>query len=242
MRLYLLRFGTMQPGNIPVAGYLVQTDDGTNVLVDTGWPRTYVNDPQHPPGLTLEIEQEDTVVVCLASLGLTPSDIDFLICSHLDDDHSGNHDLFPDAELIVQRSHYDLATSGHPRFSANRHVWDHPGLRYRLIDGDIELLPGVHLLETSGHVPGHQSVLVVLPQTGPIVLAIDAVMDQSMADAETREMWVTDWIETSQDEARVRKSTRKIAEIAESQGAAFFIYGHDAKQWTELRIAPEFYE
>lgn len=40
-----------------------------------------------------------------------------------------------------------------------------PG-RIRLVDGDTELLPGLELIETSGHVPGHQSVLVRLPKTG----------------------------------------------------------------------------
>ena len=47
--------------------------------------------------------------------------------------------------------------------------------RIRLVDGDTELLPGLELIETSGHVPGHQSVLVRLPKTGAILLPIDAV-------------------------------------------------------------------
>src|SRR5512135_801914 len=58
--------------------------------------------------------------------------------------------------------------------------FDHPALRYRLIEGDTELRPGLTLLETSGHAPGHQSVLVRLPQTGPVLLTIDAVMIQRL--------------------------------------------------------------
>lgn len=242
MRLYFLPYGTMQPGNIPVVGYLIQADDGTNVLVDTGWPRAFVAHPKHPPGLTLEIVPEDTVTARLASIGLTPSDIDILVCSHLDDDHSGNHDLFSEAELVVQRTHYALAKSGHPRFAANREAWDNPALRYRLVDGDTTLLPGIELLETSGHVPGHQSILVRLPQTGVVLLAADAVMDQSMADADTRPMWVTDWVESPADEAKVRESTRKIAEVAKRENAALVFYGHDARQWAVLRHAPDYYE
>src|SRR6266700_3014348 len=69
---------------------------------------------------------------------------------------AGYNDAFPQAELIVQREHYELARSGHPRFAAARVHWDHPALRYRLIDGDTELLHGLTLLETSGHTPGHQ--------------------------------------------------------------------------------------
>lgn len=242
MRLYFLSFGSMQPGNIPVVGYLVQTDDGRNILIDTGWPRSYVEKPQHPLGLTLEINLEDTVTARLASIGIVPSNIDILVCSHLDDDHSGNHDLFKNAEIIIQRTHYELALTGHPRFAANRSAWNHPELKYRLVDGDVELVPGVELLETSGHVPGHQSVLVRLANTGPVVLAIDAVMDQTMSSADTRQMWVTDWVESPEDEALVRASTRKIAKVADQIGANLVIYGHDAEQWSRLRLAPHYYD
>ena len=43
MRLYMLYLGTMQPGDIPVPGYLIQTDEGINILVDSGWPRQESN-------------------------------------------------------------------------------------------------------------------------------------------------------------------------------------------------------
>ena len=123
MQLYFLYLGTMQPGNIPVPGYLIRTADKVNILVDTGWPRSFVESPQHPSGLTIEIRPEDTVTARLADIGLTPSDIHYLVCTHLDDDHCGNHDLFPHAELIIQQQHYALAKEGHPRFAANRDAW-----------------------------------------------------------------------------------------------------------------------
>ena len=238
MRLYLLHLGTMQPGDVPVTGYLLRMDDGTNILVDTGWPRSFVESPRNPPGLSIEILPEDTVTARLAAVGLQPADIDYLVCTHLDDDHSGNHDLFARAEVVIQREHYELARSGHPRFAANRGAWDHPALRYRLVDGDTELVPGVELLETGGHVPGHQSLLVRLPVTGSVLLAADAVMHRSMADAGTRPMFITDM----DDEARIRQSTRRVSEVAAREGAALVIYGHDAEQWASLRHSPAFYD
>ena len=238
MRLFLLHLGVMQPGDVPVPGYLIQTPDGTNVLIDTGWPRCFVENPRNPPGLVIEMRPEDTVEARLAAIGRRPADIDYVVCTHLDDDHSGNHDLFTRAEFIIQRQHYELAKGGHPRFAANRAVWDHPSLRYRLIDGDTELMAGVALLETSGHVPGHQSVLVRLPVTGSVLLAADAVMHRSMADAATRPMFITDM----DDETSIRHSTRKLADIAEREGAAFVVYGHDAEQWRSLRHAPSYYD
>lgn len=238
MRLYLLHLGKMQPGNVPVPGYLVQTGTGTNILIDSGWPRSFVEAPKNPPGLSIEMRPEDTVVARLEVIGLLPSDVDYVVCTHLDDDHSGNHDLFSNAEFVIQRKHYDLAKAGHPRFAANRAAWDNPTLRYRLVDGDTELVPGVDLLETSGHVPGHQSVLVRLPSTGAVLLAVDAVMHRSMANAATREMFITDM----DDEPAIRQSTRKVSDVAEREGAAFVVYGHDSGQWETLLHAPEFYE
>jgi N-acyl homoserine lactone hydrolase len=64
-------------------------------------------------------------------------------------DHAGNHDAFRKAELIVQRKHYELARSGHPRLAAARAHWHHR-----------------------------------LPETGPVLLAIDAVMMKRTFTAE----------------------------------------------------------
>ena len=38
MRLYILQYALNPETGSPVPGYLIQTDDGTNVLVDTGFP------------------------------------------------------------------------------------------------------------------------------------------------------------------------------------------------------------
>lgn len=238
MRLYLLHLGFMQPGDIPVPAYLIQTTEGTNILVDTGWPRSFVGNPRNPPGLSIEMKAEDTVDARLSEIGLSPFDIDYVVCTHLDDDHCGNHDLFSNAEFIIQRAQYDIATGGHPRFAANRAVWNHPSLRYRVVEGDVELAPGLTLLETSGHVPGHQSLLVRLPVTGGVLLAADAIMHHSMADAATRQMFITDM----DDEAAIRLSTKKISDISHHEGVAFVVYGHDADQWSSLRHSPAFYD
>jgi N-acyl homoserine lactone hydrolase len=58
----------------------------------------------------------------LAALNLRPQDIDILICTHFDVDHTGYHDHFSFVQLIVQREHYMLARNGHPRFAAARGI------------------------------------------------------------------------------------------------------------------------
>jgi N-acyl homoserine lactone hydrolase len=211
--------------------YLIETGDGSHILIDSGLPA----DVQVPAGMPPAREKKD-VIEHLSNLGLRPDDIDMLICTHFDVDHAGYHDAFANAELIVQRAHYKLARSGHPRFAAARAHWDHPALHYRLIDGDSELLPGLTLLETSGHTTGHQSVLVRLPQTGLVLLAIDAVMMQHVFTPD-RVAWPTD-----ENEAQLRASTRKLLALVEREHVALVVFGHDGSHWQTLKKAPEYYE
>ena len=178
---------------------------------------------------------EQDVLEQLAQLGLHAADIDLLICTHFDGDHSGHHAAFTNAELIVQRQHYELARSGFPRFASTRSQWDDPSLHYRLIDGDTQLIPGLELIETSGHVPGHQSVLVRLPETGPVLLTIDAVPVQRAFTPE-REAGPGDM-----DEEMLRVSTRKLLELSQREQVQLTIFGHDGDQWRTLKKAPDFY-
>ena len=237
-RLYLMQLSTT---TIPLAAgqtlamssgcYLVQTSDGRNILIDNGLPADYMPPPGMPPA-----ENRKNVLEHLADLGLHPGDIDLLICTHFDVDHAGYHDVFTRAELVVQHDHYALARGGHARYAAASTHWDHPALRYRLIEGDTELLPGLWLIETSGHAPGHQSVLVDLPQTGKVLLAIDAVVLQRLFTVDRR-AWPTD-----DNEEQLRASTRKLLDLVEREHVALVIFGHDGEQWQTLKKAPAYYE
>jgi N-acyl homoserine lactone hydrolase len=212
--------------------YLVQTNDGKNILIDTGLPPEYTPPPGTPPA-----ENTRSVLEHLTDLGVHPGDISLVICTHFDVDHAGYHDAFTKAEFVAQRIHYTLARSGEfPRFEGARPHWDQPALRYRLIDGDIELLPGLMLLETSGHAPGHQSVLVRLPHTGPVLLAIDAVVLQRLFTPERR-AWPTD-----DNEEELRASTEKLLDLVKREQIALVVCGHDGEQWRTLKKSPEFYD
>ncbi len=237
LRLYLLELARDEAHGVPMPGYLIQTRDETNILIDTGWPLEMIGAYKRPGSIGIRMDEEDFVVRQLATLGLTPRDIHLLICTHFDPDHSGNHDAFPEAEFVVQREHYEVAkASSDYRFLVNRQHWDHPSLRYRLIDGDVQLLPGLDLIKTSGHCPGHQSVLVRLPETGPVLLAIDAIPSTADLDPEQRTLGPFDM-----DEASLRASTRKLVEVARREHVALIIHGHDPIHWKTLKRAPEYY-
>ncbi len=47
-----MRLAMVQPLGVPVPGYLIQTDDGIIILVDTGYPRSFIEEPPGPDGAT----------------------------------------------------------------------------------------------------------------------------------------------------------------------------------------------
>jgi N-acyl homoserine lactone hydrolase len=234
MRLYVMQLGLGGTGS-PFPGYLIQTDDGKNVLVDSGFPEDFYRNPDARPDA--DLNEANWVVNRLAEIGLKPQDIDYVISTHLDVDHAGSHDAFPNAEFVVQQEHLDAAREMQ-RFQRIRPHWDNPNLHYRTVNGDTELLPGIELIESSGHVPGHQSVLVRLSESGPVLLAIDAIpRDFTGFTPETRPTGSYD-----NDADETRRSTRKLVDLAEAEGVTLIIRGHDAEQWRQLRKSPEYYE
>lgn len=227
-RLYLMEVGSMPEYEIPIVCYLVQTNDGQNILIDSGLPEIIPEDAQ-------EFENGKDVIEQLASLGLQPDDIDTVISTHYDGDHAGRHAAFTQAQYVVQRLHH-LDAASNPRYASIRPEWDQPLERILLVDGDTELLPGLELIETSGHVPGHQSVLVRLPQTGAVLLTIDAV---PFAVGFTRDAPDDD---SNPDAAATHASTIKLLDLVEREHIELVIFGHDQAQWDTLKKAPAFYE
>jgi N-acyl homoserine lactone hydrolase len=227
-RLYLMQVGSMPEYQVPIVCYLVQTGEGKNILIDSGLPEVI-------PEEEAEFENGVDVIEQLARLGLQPEDIDIVISTHYDGDHAGRHGAFTQAQYVVQRAHH-LDALNNPRFAAVRSQWDQPTERIRSIDGDTELLPGLELIETSGHVPGHQSVLVRLPQTGVVLLTIDAV---PFAAGFTRDAQNAD-NGPAADETRA--STIKLLDLVEREHIGLVIFGHDPEQWGTLKKAPAFYE
>jgi N-acyl homoserine lactone hydrolase len=237
-KLYLLQLSAF---TLPVSpertlemvcvSYLLETKDGRHILIDTGMPPDLPKPAGRPAA-----RDEKNVPRHLKELGLDPKDIQMVIATHFDVDHAGFHDAFPAAEFVVQRTHYEVARAGRQRFAPARAHWDHPALRYRLVDGDEQILPGLAVLETSGHCAGHQSVLLHLPRTGAVLLAIDAVMMKSQFTLD-RKPWPHD-----EDPQQLSASTKKLMDVAERERAALVVFGHDGIQWQTLKKAPEFYD
>ncbi|MBI1278836.1 MAG: MBL fold metallo-hydrolase [Anaerolineaceae bacterium] len=228
-RLYLMQVGDMPKYQIPLVSYLVQTDDGKNILIDTGLPEIL-------PEEETDMENGQDVIEQLTSIGLKPEDIDTVISTHYDIDHAGRHADFTNAQYIVQRAHHLDAVAGNPRFAALRSQWDQPMERIRLVDGDTQLLPGLELIETSGHVVGHQSVLLRLPKTGTVLLTVDAVAFRAGFTRDKQDDG------DNPDAGATRASTIKLLDLVEREHIGLVIFGHDMEQWQGLKKLPEYYD
>ncbi|TME75744.1 MAG: MBL fold metallo-hydrolase, partial [Chloroflexi bacterium] len=78
--------------------------------------------------------------------------------------------VFPQAPFYLQRLEYE----GRHRYADTPAQWlDFAGARVELLDGEREIVPGVRVITTPGHTPGHQSVEVDT-SAGPALLTGDA--------------------------------------------------------------------
>jgi N-acyl homoserine lactone hydrolase len=219
--------------NIPVTGYLIRLPDDKLVLVDTGMNRLHVDDPDltwrgTPTAEHLRpvMRPEDSLLYRLGQLDIAPQDIDYVINTHLHFDHAGNNDLLGAATFFVQREQYELAKDN-PSYP-NRY-WHLPALRYELLDGEQQLFTDVRVVPTPGHTPGHQSVLLRLPETGALIICGDAVYCQENYDHDS-------W-DSQADPQTARESALRLRALADAERAGMF-YGHDREQARSMRWAP----
>jgi N-acyl homoserine lactone hydrolase len=86
-----------------------------------------------------------------------PRDVVCVINTHLHFDHCGGNRLFAGTPIYVQRLEREAARADDYTISE----WvDFEGARYVELEGEHEVLPGLRVVPTPGHSPGHQSVLV----------------------------------------------------------------------------------
>ena len=97
--------------------------------------------------------------------GWTLDDVHLVVNCHLHFDHCGGNPLLSGRRVVAQRR--ELATARAGGYTVEALI---EGSTYEELDGEAEVLPGVHVIATPGHVDGHQSVAVVCDD-GSIVLA-----------------------------------------------------------------------
>jgi N-acyl homoserine lactone hydrolase len=103
----------------------------------------------------------------LATLGLRIEDVTAVVNCHLHIDHCGGNPLFPGIPLLVQQTELDALPS---LDYVMPEMVEFPGVKLEVHDGEAQIAPGLRLIPTPGHTPGHQSVLAETTQ-GRVLLA-----------------------------------------------------------------------
>ena len=191
--LWILKAGKMkldrsilQMGNgygitetIPIYATLLKTSDGY-ILIDTGMNTEGIDNPEiwgeRAKQLIPCLTKYDDIGNRLEEIGIKKSDIKYVINTHMHWDHTGGNRLFPDATFVVQKAEYRFALNPDTTIGKS-YMKNHypPNANYRLIEEDSDLCEGVRLLQTPGHTPGHQSVLITLENGKRAIIAGDAV-------------------------------------------------------------------
>ncbi|MEM9639051.1 MAG: MBL fold metallo-hydrolase [Pseudomonadota bacterium] len=222
---------------IGIAGFVIQTDAGETVLIDTGFPEKYATDAAAARaeddlgefGQVLSLGPTNLAPAQLALLGLGPDDVDLMIQSHTHIDHIGFMYAFQDAPIVIAAAERALPR---PLYWSGKRPMDWPPGDYVTLTEDTEIGPGFHVYLVPGHTPGQLAFQITLPNTGTVLLTSDAISRLGELDDGFAGAW---------DEVHARTSGARLMKIAAEQDA-MIIFGHCPEQWPRLRKAPEWYD
>jgi N-acyl homoserine lactone hydrolase len=219
------------PINVSDNCYLLHHSSEGYLLWDTGITDRLAALPagQYVPATGQTWHRTQTLLSSLAGLDIKPGDIHYLVISHVHPDHVGNVEEFPNATVIMQKAEWEYGLKLPLRPFNSEH-------KAQLIEGDKDLFEdgSLTILWTPGHTPGHQSLLVHLPQTGYVILSGDVVHFQSNWEHRRVPGFNT-------DKSLSAESMDKIERVIGSKYAQLWI-NHDKPSSDTRRHAPQFYE
>lgn len=139
---------------LPIISWYIKAQ-GKHILVDTGISAQesyyYTDSPVQD---IVDFEGG------LRKVGISSGDVDLIIQTHLHFDHVGNTHRCKKARVIVQKKELQFALSPHP---LQGYLYDPKllnCLRFELVTGDQEVVPGIQVIHLPGHTPGIQAVSV----------------------------------------------------------------------------------
>ena len=116
----------------------------------------------------------DRLQQAVAELGFSPADVGTVIDTHLHFDHAGGNTYrdaegevrlsFPSARYHVQKGEWEWAHWANERTSASYLPDNYDPVmaagQLELVEGDVEIVPGISVYRTPGHCPHHLSVVL----------------------------------------------------------------------------------
>ena len=176
-----------------------------------------------------------SIIDQLKQLNLTADQMKYVGISHYHGDHIGQVSLFPKSTLLIGKGDWDALIAAKPAAGVNPAPfanWISGGGKVEpvTLDKDVFGDGTVIVLRTPGHTPGHQSLLVKLPQTGNVVLSGDAVHFQENYDGNGVPIFNT-------DRAQTLASIDRFKKIAANLKATVIIQ-HDQRDLGKLPAFP----
>src|SRR3954452_7151093 len=178
-----------------------------------------------------------SVVDQLAKLNVKPDQIKFVGISHYHGDHTGQVASFPKATLLIGKNEWDAISAPKPAEGVNFKPFEswlkgESKVEPQATDKDVFGDGSAIVLRTPGHTAGHSSLLVKLPQMGPVILSGDAVR--------FRENYDSDGVPSFNfDRAQTVASMERLKKIAANLKATVILQ-HDARDIEKLPAFPAF--
>lgn len=178
----------------------------------------------------------------LAEIGYTPNDITYVALSHYHFDHTANANAFENATWIVQKAERDAMFAGEPVPG----VGPEPSSHYNQLRASQTIILSnideydvfgdetVVIKAAPGHTPGHQVLILRLPETGPVMLAGDLYHFP-----EERQAQLVPVIEFDKDQSR---ATRVVIEDYVRRHSMPLWIEHDAHLYSTLKKSPAYLE
>lgn len=245
-KVYLLDGGTLvidesdvhwhinagNPVRFPVYSVLVEHKDGL-ILYDTGYDLDHVKAvlPFELPEQTLE----QTIPGQLAKIGFKPEDVDIVVNSHFHFDHVGGNKYLTNATTLVHKLELRQAKVPEPfeRLGYSDMSFDHPGVKYKPISGDYEIVPGVTLFETPGHTIGHYSMLIEMTNERSMLFCGDAAYTRTTLEKE----WIAGF---HLDPAKSVEAIRRLNYLGRTEDADIYP-SHELEPFKTWKLAPDYY-
>jgi glyoxylase-like metal-dependent hydrolase (beta-lactamase superfamily II) len=159
---------------------LVARKDGRVIVCETGIGGKL----SEKRALQVGLREPEGLLRALKRLSIQPNEVDAVVTTHLHWDHAGGltrrdelgalRVTFPRAKHFVQRSEWEFALRPDVRSRPSYVIDDFTPLAdgnraVEFLDGDAEVLPGVHIRHVGGHTPGSQ---VLILRSGELACAI----------------------------------------------------------------------
>ncbi|HST44777.1 MAG TPA: MBL fold metallo-hydrolase [Luteimonas sp.] len=246
--------GVLQRGHLACHCLLVETPDSL-VLVDTGLGLRDVADPRgRLSGFFLALvspafREEMTAVRQIQLLGFDPADVRHIVLTHLDFDHAGGLDDFPQARVHLLGAERDQATAQgswldrqrfRPQQWSSRDRWltypqaaGEPWMGFECIRALQGLPPEILMVPLPGHTSGHAGVAIEVGGQWQLQ-AGDAYFHAGEMDARphcTPGLRAYQWLMDTDRPARVHNQARLRALAHQRRGAVSVFCSHDVGEF-----------